>query len=77
MVKCSGKQEELDDDLKEALLDPLEDVDYSDQYKFLVDENSGNRGEYNVKAFYERAAIPTDPSLISGKQEDSSNLYDE
>ena len=63
--------------MKELNIDPLEDVDYSDQYKFEIDEATSNRNEYNVKAFYFEKGLQADGKIIAGKSEDESNLYSE
>lgn len=63
--------------MKELNIDPLEDVDYSDQYKFEINPDSKSRNEYNVKAFYFENGIQADGKLISGYTEDTTELYSE
>lgn len=52
MIKYSGKSGDIDEEMKELNIDPLEDIDYSDQYKFGIDESQSYRSEYNVSAIY-------------------------
>ena len=42
-----------------------------------MDESLSNRTEYNVKAIYEKRGIKAEEALISGKEEDTSDLYSE